>query len=601
MSDGGTYHGVFSYRPYGSSSDFSGGPMHQLGFTTNGNLWIRSSTNATTWGDWAKLITSNNLGTVNGTLNYVAKFTDPNSLGNSQIFDNGTNVGIGTTSPSSKLHVNGSVRFQGLGTGTQTTSLMVDASGNVTSRSLNITNWDNAYSWGDHAAAGYLTSFSEVDPTWNGSANQTGAIGRTGNVGIGTTSPTQKLHVEGVSTLGDGTVSSPASTSTLLIPASGTAGTQRTYIELMGVYANDATNENGGGFIKFRTSTAANYGPEIGGIRRSGGTGDFLIRTGGSSPQERLRVFDNGTVQISNLSGTGTSIVFADANGNLSVGTGSSLFSAGNGLSWSETTLNSVWTESGNNIYNNNTGNVGIGTTAPDERLHVVGNTKVSTLSGTGNRMVYADASGVLKAGTGNDNTNWTLSANFSYSPDDLWGHGGTSGGTLSGDDATASYTMPFSLTIEGTSYSSLTISTNGWVTFGSVSSSYYSNSSLPTSTFSVPVICAYWDDLVAEKSNIRYGYVGTSPNRTIIIDYEADTWSGDYDVRFQVQIHEGSGLINIKYRHEMYPNANGQSATIGFQLAGGSSAKAYPISYNGKVLDDNRDDSEGWSVCPVR
>ncbi|MDD2387092.1 MAG: hypothetical protein PHP52_09970, partial [Bacteroidales bacterium] len=249
----------------------------------------------------------------------------------------------------------------------------------------------------------------------------------------------------------------------------------------------------------------------------------------------------------------------------------------------------------------NSDGNVGIGTTAPDERLHVVGNTKVSTLSGTGNRMVYADASGVLKAGTGNDNTNWTLSANFSYSPDDLWGHGGTSGGTLSGDDATASYTMPFSLTIEGTSYSSLTISTNGWVTFGSVSSSYYSNSSLPTSTFSVPVICAYWDDLVAEKSNIRYGYVGASPNRTIIIDYEAHTYTNAYDVRFQVQIHEGSGLINIKYRHEMNPSANGQSATIGFQLAGGSSAKAYPISYNGKVLDDNRDDSEGWSVCPVR
>ncbi|MDD2637238.1 MAG: hypothetical protein PHW82_17255, partial [Bacteroidales bacterium] len=295
------------------------------------------------------------------------------------LVNGGGNVGIGTTSPSSKLHVNGTVRFQGLGTGTQTTSLMIDANGNVTGRTLNIANWDDAYSWGDHAAEGYLTSFSEIDPTWNGSANQTGAIGRTGNVGIGTTSPNTKLHVNGVSTLGDGTVSSPASTSTLLIPASGTAGTQRTYIELMGVYANDATNENGGGFIKFRTSTAANYGPEIGGIRRSGGTGDFLIKTGGSSPQERLRVFDNGTVQISNLSGTGTSIVFADANGNLSVGTGSSLFSAGNGLSWSETTLNSVWTESGNNIYNNNTGNVGIGTNAPQYKTDIVGGTSSNT------------------------------------------------------------------------------------------------------------------------------------------------------------------------------------------------------------------------------
>lgn len=40
-----------------------------------------------------------------GTTNYVSKWTGSTSLGNSIIFDNGTNVGIGTTSPSDKLHV----------------------------------------------------------------------------------------------------------------------------------------------------------------------------------------------------------------------------------------------------------------------------------------------------------------------------------------------------------------------------------------------------------------------------------------------------------------------------------------------------------------
>ena len=44
-----------------------------------------------------------------GTTNYVAKFTGTTSLGNSQIFDNGTNVGIGTTSPNRRLTVNGLV------------------------------------------------------------------------------------------------------------------------------------------------------------------------------------------------------------------------------------------------------------------------------------------------------------------------------------------------------------------------------------------------------------------------------------------------------------------------------------------------------------
>jgi hypothetical protein len=42
-----------------------------------------------------------------GTTNYISKWTASGVLNNSQIFDNGTNVGIGTASPSAKLEVNG--------------------------------------------------------------------------------------------------------------------------------------------------------------------------------------------------------------------------------------------------------------------------------------------------------------------------------------------------------------------------------------------------------------------------------------------------------------------------------------------------------------
>ncbi len=31
--------------------------------------------------------------------------------------------------------------------------------------------WETAYGWGDHAAAGYLTSFTETDPLWSGASN----------------------------------------------------------------------------------------------------------------------------------------------------------------------------------------------------------------------------------------------------------------------------------------------------------------------------------------------------------------------------------------------------------------------------------------------
>jgi len=207
----------------------------------------------------------------------------------------------------------------------------------------------------------------------------------------------------------------------------------------------------------------------------------------------------------------------------------------------------------------------------------------------------YADNRYVRSSG----NYAMTMSANFCHSPDDISGFS-----TLSGDDASVNYDIPFDVKIGGTNYGRIVIGTNGGIIFTNSTSNIfitYWNTSLPTSNFSDPFIAPYWDDLVTEGSHVRYGTVGTSPNRTCIVDFECHTYSGGYDVRFQVQIHEGSNLINVKYRNPMDHRANGQYATIGFQMAGGSSAKAYPITYNGKVLDDNRDDSEGWSICPVR
>lgn len=46
----------------------------------------------------------------NGTANYVTKWSDADTITNSIIYDNGTNVGIGESSPSYKLHVGGTFR-----------------------------------------------------------------------------------------------------------------------------------------------------------------------------------------------------------------------------------------------------------------------------------------------------------------------------------------------------------------------------------------------------------------------------------------------------------------------------------------------------------
>ncbi len=48
-----------------------------------------------------------------GTANYLSKWTTGATLGNSLIYDNGTNIGIGTTSPTKKLDVDGDIKASG--------------------------------------------------------------------------------------------------------------------------------------------------------------------------------------------------------------------------------------------------------------------------------------------------------------------------------------------------------------------------------------------------------------------------------------------------------------------------------------------------------
>ena len=116
---------------------------------------------------------TSNIPSVSGTTNYIPKFTGANSLGNSLIYDNGTNVGIGTTSPSSLLHL------------TSTTSpylRLQTTNGAGKQWSIGV---DNAYSNG--------LNFSEI-----GVADGRLFLQAGGNVGIGTTSPSTLLNISGL-------------------------------------------------------------------------------------------------------------------------------------------------------------------------------------------------------------------------------------------------------------------------------------------------------------------------------------------------------------------------------------------------------------------
>jgi hypothetical protein len=191
-------------------------------------------------------------------------------------------------------------------------------------------------------------------------------------------------------------------------------------------------------------------------------------------------------------------------------------------------------------------------------------------------------------------NSAWTMAMHGQSSDDDL-----TVGWTASVDDGQFGATMPFSIRINGTDYSDISMSTNGVVSFGTTTQTFCSsctNTGMPSSIYAGPMIFWYGADMV---TRYRYGVLGSAPNRVYIIDFDSNRYNTGDDVDGQIEIHEGSGLINVFYR-VMEPPVNGQTATIGFQLNGGSAAKAYPISYNAKVFDDNRNPAS-WSVCPVR
>jgi hypothetical protein len=100
----------------------------------------------------------------------------------------GTNVGIGIASPTTPLHVNGI----------------------ITATEGNSTNWNTSYSWGNHASAGYLTSYTDTNTTYTAGTGLT-LSGTTFSVTSNGISATQ-LNVSGNGTTaqflrsdGDGT------------------------------------------------------------------------------------------------------------------------------------------------------------------------------------------------------------------------------------------------------------------------------------------------------------------------------------------------------------------------------------------------------------
>jgi len=148
------------------------------------------------------------------------------------------------------------------------------------------------------------------------------------------------------------------------------------------------------------------------------------------------------------------------------------------------------------------------------------------------------------------------------------------------GDDAVTPVALPFAFPLYGASYTSVNVSSNGNLQFGS-SSNRWDNQCLPAGLLAGPSLMPYWDDLTTDGAGLGVFTVvtGEAPARVFNIEWRAAEVSGGAAVQFQARLHE-SGRFEF-----VYGQGAGASATVGAQGGGGVGAFFEQVACGGAGL----------------
>ena len=162
-------------------------------------------------------------------------------------------------------------------------------------------------------------------------------------------------------------------------------------------------------------------------------------------------------------------------------------------------------------------------------------------------------------------------------------------------DEIQIGFTFPYG----DLSFTSLKVSSNGWVGLGNqASGSNLSNDIAITAPF--PYIAPLWDDTSLSGGVASYALSGTAPNRIFTVQYQNLSWnySGDNQHNFQILLYE-NGKIDFVYGSAT-GTPNNPSASIGITMPPGGTTWFYSINLTSPVTYSTATAQNGISTFPA-